>query len=95
MNTTRQLLHCCSCGACGTVLDLVASHRAGCGVREAAQKLASWRNLRVADSGGPSVSGRLVGWWLTAADLWMERSRDISFPRVSPNRRCCSTCTAR
>ena len=50
VNTTRQLFHCFSCGACGTVLDLVASME-GCGVREAAQKLASWRNLRVADSG--------------------------------------------
>ena len=39
VNTARQLFHCFSCGAGGTVLDLVASLE-HCGLREAAHKLA-------------------------------------------------------
>jgi DNA primase len=42
VDTAQQLFHCFSCGAGGTVLDLVASLE-GCGVREAAQQLASWQ----------------------------------------------------
>ena len=38
VNTARQLFHCFSCGAGGTVLDLVAAIEQ-CGLREAAQKL--------------------------------------------------------
>jgi DNA primase len=57
VNTARQLFHCFSCGAGGTVLDLVASLE-GCGVREAAQKLAAWWKPAVANVGGASVSHR-------------------------------------
>jgi DNA primase len=39
VNTARQLFHCFSCGAGGTVLDLVAAIE-HCGLREAAHKLA-------------------------------------------------------
>jgi len=39
VNTAQQLFHCFSCGAGGTVLDLVAAIE-HCGVREAAEKLA-------------------------------------------------------
>jgi len=39
VNTAQQLFHCFSCGAGGTVLDLVAALE-HCGVREAAEKLA-------------------------------------------------------
>jgi DNA primase len=39
VNTAKQLFHCFSCGAGGTVLDLVAALE-HCGVREAAEKLA-------------------------------------------------------
>src|ERR1700756_4879623 len=39
VNTAQQLFHCFSCGAGGTVLDLVAALEQ-CGVREAAEKLA-------------------------------------------------------
>jgi DNA primase len=48
MNTAKQLFHCFSCGAGGTVLDLVAALEQ-CAVREAGQKLASWWNVPVAD----------------------------------------------
>jgi DNA primase len=54
VNTARQLFHCFSCGAGGTVLDLVAALE-GCGVREAAQKLAAGRDLPTAESSRPCV----------------------------------------
>lgn len=54
VNAARQLFHCFSCGAGGTVLDLVAALE-HCGVREAAQKLAVWWSLPALDSGGPSA----------------------------------------
>src|SRR5512133_3593555 len=38
VNTAKQLFHCFSCGAGGTVLDLVAAIE-HCGLREAAHKL--------------------------------------------------------
>lgn len=57
VNAARQLFHCFSCGAGGTVLDLVAAMEHG-GVREAAQKLAVWWSLPARDSGGPSASCR-------------------------------------
>ncbi len=57
VNTARQLFHCFSCGAGGTVLDLVAALE-GCGVREAAQKLAGWRDPPVAESSRACVSRR-------------------------------------
>ena len=53
VNTAKQLFHCFSCGAGGTVLDLVAALEQ-CAVREAAQKLASWWNV-------PTAGGRQVG----------------------------------
>lgn len=46
VNTAKQLFHCFSCGAGGTVLDLVAALEQ-CEVREAAQKLASRWNVPV------------------------------------------------
>ena len=49
VNAARQLFHCFSCGAGGTVLDLVAALE-GCGVREAAQKLVTGWNLAAMDS---------------------------------------------
>lgn len=52
INTARQLFHCFSCGAGGTVLDLVAAMD-GCGVQEAAQKLAAEWNVPSTYSGGP------------------------------------------
>jgi DNA primase len=52
VNTARQLFHCFSCGAGGTVLDLVAAIE-GCGVREAAQKLAAEWSVPSTYSGGP------------------------------------------
>jgi DNA primase len=44
VNTNEQVFHCFSCGAGGSVLDLVAAVE-GCGLREAAQKLSGWGNL--------------------------------------------------
>lgn len=41
VNTAEQVFHCFSCGAGGSVLDLVAAVE-GCGLREAAQKLSGW-----------------------------------------------------
>jgi len=46
VNTAKQLFHCFSCGAGGTVLDLVAALEQ-CEVREAAQKLAARWNVPV------------------------------------------------
>jgi DNA primase len=40
-NTAQQVFHCFSCGAGGSVLDLVAAIEQ-CGLREAAQKLSGW-----------------------------------------------------
>jgi|OpeIllAssembly_1097287.scaffolds.fasta_scaffold53860_1 DNA primase len=57
VNTARQLFHCFSCGAGGTVLDLVAALER-CGVREAAQKLAAWWDLPTVESSRPCVSHR-------------------------------------
>src|ERR1700733_11732463 len=42
VNTAEQVFHCFSCGAGGSVLDLVAAVE-GCGLREAAEKLSAWR----------------------------------------------------
>jgi DNA primase len=44
VNTAEQVFHCFSCGAGGSVLDLVAKIE-GCGLREAAQKLSEWRSV--------------------------------------------------
>jgi DNA primase len=44
VNTAEQVFHCFSCGAGGSVLDLVAAVE-GCGLREAAQKLTVWGSL--------------------------------------------------
>jgi DNA primase len=41
VNTAEQVFHCFSCGAGGSVLDLVGAVE-GCGLREAAQKLSAW-----------------------------------------------------
>ena len=41
VNTAEQVFHCFSCGAGGSVLDLVAAVE-GCGLREAAEKLSGW-----------------------------------------------------
>jgi DNA primase len=45
VNTAEQVFHCFSCGAGGSVLDLVAALE-GCGLREAAQKLSGWGSVR-------------------------------------------------
>jgi len=57
VNAARQLFHCFSCDAGGTVLDLVAAIE-HCGVREAAQKLVGWWNLPATDSRQPRASCR-------------------------------------
>jgi len=57
VNAARQLFHCFSCGAGGTVLDLVAAIE-HCGVREAAQKLVIGWNLPAMDSRPPRASSR-------------------------------------
>lgn len=44
VNTTEQVFHCFSCGAGGSVLDLVAAVE-GCGLREAAEKLSEWKSV--------------------------------------------------
>ena len=49
VNTAQQLFHCFSCGAGGTVLDLVAALE-HCQIREAAQKLASWWSIGASGS---------------------------------------------
>jgi DNA primase len=41
-NTAEQIFHCFSCGAGGSVLDLVAAIEC-CGLRQAAEKLSDWR----------------------------------------------------
>jgi DNA primase len=41
VNTAEQVFHCFSCGAGGSVLDLVAAVE-GCGLSEAARKLSAW-----------------------------------------------------
>ncbi len=54
VNTARQLFHCFSCGAGGTVLDLVAALE-HCDLREAARKLAARWNVPETHSPGPAV----------------------------------------
>jgi DNA primase len=44
VNTAEQVFHCFSCGAGGSVLDLVAAVE-GCELREAAQKLSGWGSV--------------------------------------------------
>lgn len=44
VDTAEQVFHCFSCGAGGSVLDLVAKIE-GCGLREAAQKLSGWSSM--------------------------------------------------
>lgn len=51
VNTAQQLFHCFSCGAGGTVLDLVAALE-HCGIREAAEKLAEGWGVPAGPSGG-------------------------------------------
>jgi DNA primase len=57
VNTAKQLFHCFSCGAGGTVLDLVAALE-HCGVREAAEKLAVGWHVPVSNSGQAVVQPR-------------------------------------
>lgn len=45
VNTAEQVFHCFSCGAGGSVLDLVVAVE-GCGLREAAQKLSALGGVR-------------------------------------------------
>src|SRR5580704_11020493 len=47
-NTAEQVFHCFSCGAGGSVLDLVAAIE-HCDLRQAAEKLSSWRYSLAAD----------------------------------------------
>jgi len=54
VNTARQLFHCFSCGAGGSVLDLVAVLEQ-CDVREAARRLAAWGSLPAANASGAPV----------------------------------------
>jgi DNA primase len=54
VNTAKQLFHCFSCGAGGTLLDLVAALE-HCQLREAAQKLAGWCSVPVTHWGGQVV----------------------------------------
>lgn len=44
VNTAEQVFHCFSCGAGGSVLDLVAKIE-HCGLREAAEKVSDWRGV--------------------------------------------------
>jgi DNA primase len=44
VNTAEQVFHCFSCGAGGSVLDLVAAVE-DCGLREAAKRLSAWSEL--------------------------------------------------
>jgi DNA primase len=44
VNAAEQVFHCFSCGAGGSVLDLVAKIE-GCGLREAALKLSEWGSV--------------------------------------------------
>jgi DNA primase len=44
VNTVAQVFHCFSCGAGGSVLDLVAAVE-GCELREAAEKLSGWGSV--------------------------------------------------
>jgi DNA primase len=53
VNTGQQLFHCFSCGAGGTVLDLMAALEQ-CGVREAAQKLVMEWGLVAGEPARPS-----------------------------------------
>jgi DNA primase len=46
VNTAEQVFHCFSCGAGGSVLDLVAKIE-GCDLRQAAQKLSTWKSVPV------------------------------------------------
>jgi DNA primase len=55
VNTRRQLFHCFSCGAGGTVRDLVAAIE-HCGVREAACRLAAWWEFPAVDASGARTS---------------------------------------
>jgi DNA primase len=57
VNTAQQLFHCFSCGAGGTVLDLVAALE-HCGLREAAEKLAAGWGVPTSNSGGATVPPR-------------------------------------
>lgn len=44
INTAEQVFHCFSCRAGGSVLDLVMALE-GCGLRQAAEQLSSWRRI--------------------------------------------------
>jgi DNA primase len=56
VDTWAQIFHCFSCRAAGSVLDLVMAIE-GCGLRAAAERLCSWREIS-ADSGGARVPAR-------------------------------------
>ena len=46
VNTAEQVFHCFSCRAGGSVLDLVMAIE-GCGLRQAAEQLSSWRGIPI------------------------------------------------
>ncbi len=53
----KEVFHCFSCGAKGTVLDFVAAMES-CGVREAALKLTEWFAIADGSCGLPSKTPR-------------------------------------
>jgi DNA primase len=60
VNTAEQVFHCFSCGAGGSVLDLVAAVE-GCSLREAAEKLSGWGSAvgKVAALAKPTVTKKI------------------------------------
>lgn len=91
VNTAKQLFHCFSCGAGGSVLDLVAAIE-NCGLREAAQKVAAWWGVPGSHREGAAVAAkqatitekrevlRPLGFRLRGIDSWHPylRARGIS-----------------
>src|SRR5271165_113942 len=74
-NTAEQVFHCFSCGAGGSVLDLVAAIE-DCSLREAAEKLSDWRGELALDDREwkPTVTKKiesvpLLGFRLRGVDL--------------------------
>ena len=69
VNLDKQVFHCFSCGAGGTVLDFVAAME-GCGLREAALKLISWFGVSAWD---PKSAARPV----RIRQLVTKKERDV------------------
>jgi DNA primase len=89
-DTAGQVFHCFSCGAGGSVLDLVAALE-GCSLRQAAEKLSGWRSAVALDDGAwkPTVTKKME-----SVPLLGFRLRGVDFRHPYLSRRGISETTA-